>query len=140
MLDYAWMCLNLTDFLHLPILIPSLKEPDCFPLRVKIPANIDFFYISWKYWILFFVLNRHVRLQILLPFITFSYYLLGLEGRKSWYNQPVIYPINISMMHFTDLVIYFFVVFFSLFGASKDLIRDSQRLWSCNFVRLSKKV
>ena len=76
------MWLNLNDFLYLPILIPSLKEPDYFPLRAKILANIDFFYISWKFWILLFVLNRHVRLQILLPFVTFSCYLLGPEGRR----------------------------------------------------------
>ena len=30
----------------------------------------------------------------------------------------------------------FAVVVFPLFGASKDLIRDSQRLYFCNFVRL----
>ena len=40
-------------------------------------------------------------------------------------NQLMRYPINISMMLFYDLFIYFFVaVFFSLFGTSKKLIGD----------------
>ena len=39
-------------------------------------------------------------------------------------------PKNISFYPnaFNDLFIYFVVVVFPLFGASKDLIRDSQRL------------
>ena len=36
---------------------------------------------------------------------------------------------------FNDLFIYFVVVVFPHFGASKDLISDSQRLQFCNFLR-----
>ena len=43
-------------------------------------------------------------------------------------TQPVRYPINISMMLFYDLSICFVVAAFSLFGTSKVLIGDSQRL------------
>ena len=57
--------------------------------------------------------------NLLLPF--------GAEG-ASCYTQPMIYPLNISMMFFNDLFIYFAVVVFPLFGASKGLIRDLQTL------------
>ena len=50
-------------------------------------------------------------------------------------TQPVRYPVNISMMLFNDLFIYFAVVVFSHFFTSKELIRDSQ---SCNSVILYK--
>ena len=48
---------------------------------------------------------------------------------------------NLYMMVFNDLFIYFFavvvsVVNFPLFGASEDLIRNSQRLYFCNSGRL----
>ena len=100
------MCLNLTEFLHLLVLISFLKEPNTVFLKSR---KLIFFFICWKYWILFFVLNGQVRLQILLP--------LGVEGIESSYDQPMIHPIKLSMILMTDLFIYFAVVFFPLFNA-----------------------
>ena len=52
----------------------------------------------------------------------------------------MIYPINIYLRcFFNDLSIYFVVVVSPFFGASNDLIRDSQRLQFCYFVRLQEK-
>ena len=54
-------------------------------------------------------------------------------------NQLVRYPIDISMLLFCYVFIYFVVVVVvvvSLFGTSKELIGDSQRLLFCSFVRL----
>ena len=48
-------------------------------------------------------------------------------------TQPTIYAINI----FVFFVIYLCILFFfSLFGISKELIRDSHGLKFCNFARL----
>ena len=56
-------------------------------------------------------------------------YLLGSKGPGALnLTQPMRYPINISMILFNDLVIYFVVFVFLLFGISKELIEDSQRL------------
>ena len=43
------------------------------------------------------------------------------------------------MMLFLLIDLCFAVVVFPFFGASKDSIRDSQKLQFCNFVRLQKK-
>ena len=98
---YAGLCPNASKsvwmafVLHLPI-IPYLKEPQNVFLKSE---NLIIFYSSWKYLILLFVLDwifLQVRFQI-------CCYHLGAEragGRESWYTQPMIHPINISMMLF----------------------------------------
>ena len=42
--------------------------------------------------------------------------------------QPVLYSINISVMLFQSFIYLFCVVVFSLFGSTKELNGDSQRL------------
>ena len=79
---YAWLCLNVPkpvwmDFvLHLPIVIPYLKEPYTVFLESK---NLIFFYSSWKYLILFVLdwIFLQVRFEIA---VTFG----GRGGRGPW--------------------------------------------------------
>ena len=93
--------------LHLPTLIPYLKNYRVFSRKVK----IYFFSIAAgrMYLILFIALDQlflQVRLQI-------CCYLWGLRG--------LIGPGDVNI---------------SIFRTSNELIRDSQRLHFCNFVRL----
>ena len=91
---YAWLCLNVPKslwmafVLHLPIAIPCLKEPLSVFLKSK---NCFFFYSSWRYLILFFVLDwifLQVKFQI-------CYYFWGPRGLRvgnldipnQWYTQ-----------------------------------------------------
>ena len=96
-LEYVWLCLNVTKYvwmpfvIYLPIVIPYLQAVFW---KVKIWF---FFYSSWKYLILFIVLGwifLQIRFQI-------CCYLWGLRGSGAVnLTQPMIYPINISMMPF----------------------------------------
>ena len=77
-------------------------------------------------WFLFIVYSR---LNIFASKISDLLLPLGAEGAVgSQSYHPMIWSINISMMLFNDLFIYFVVVVFPFFGTSKELIRDSQRL------------
>ena len=121
-LNNFWICLNVPKsvwivfVLHLLIVIPYLKEPQMVFLKSK---KNRFFYSSWKYFIFCFVFTRFQICR----------YLWGLRGvmnldmTNQWYTQQI-FP----WCFFNDLFIYFVVVVFPLFGASKGLIRDSQRL------------
>ena len=79
---YGWLFLNVSKFvcmafvLHLPIVIPYLKEPNTFFYKSK---NLTFFYSSWKYLILFALdwIFLQLRFQIV---VTFA----GRGGRGLW--------------------------------------------------------
>ena len=129
MSDYAWMCLNLPEWLLFYILvIPYLKEPTTVFLDSK---NLIFSVVAGSIWICFFFLDC-IFLQL---WFQICCYLWGPKGPGALnLTQPVRYSINISMMLFNDLFIYFAVVVFSsLFGISKELIRGSK---GCNSVVL----
>ena len=120
--------------LHLPIVIPYLKESQTVFLESK---NLIFFLQQLEVFdfVYCFRLNTFTNKisDLLLP--------LGTEragGRES-------YPPNdignkyIYDAFFNDLFIYFVIVVFPFFGTSEVLIRDSQKLQFCNFVRLQEK-
>ena len=118
--EYAWLCLSVPKsvwmafVLYLPIVFPYLKEPYAVFLESK---KLIFFYSGWKY-LISFVLDQiffKVRFQIA---VTFG----GRGGRGQWILPNQLYAREIH------LFIYFVAVVFSLFGTSKELIRDSQRL------------
>ena len=123
---YAWLCLNVPKFvwmdfvLHSSIVIPYLKEP--------------FFYCNWKYLILFFVFRLNICtseiLNLLLPLGT-----KGARGFEFYINseKPSKYIYHAFLMIYLSILL---LLLFSLFGTSEELIRDSQRLWFCSFVRL----
>ena len=105
--------------LYLPIVILYLKEPLAVFLKRK---NVVSSIVAGSIWLSFFYVSN-----MLLPFWDRG----SRGGRGSWI---LIYTTNdipnkyIYMIFFNDLFIYFVVVVFPLFGASEDLVRDSQRL------------
>ena len=113
---YAWLCLNMpisvwmAFVLHLPIVNPSLKKES---QTVFLKSKNLIFYSSWKYFILFFVLDC---INLLLP--------LGTDGT----SLPNDIPNKYIWCFFNYLFIYSAVAVLPLFGASKDLIRDWWRL------------
>ena len=57
-------------------------------------------------------------------------------GRESYPPDDITNKYIHDFLFINDLFIYFTVVVFQLLGTSEELIRDSQRLWFCNSVRL----
>ena len=78
---------------------------------------------NWKYLVSFFVFI----LNIFTNKVSNLLLLLGAEGAGGFESQPTSEIPN-KYHVFCDLFIYFVVVVFSLFGTSKELFRDSQRL------------
>ena len=105
MLEYAKICLNGFCFTFTHFNPLSKGSIDCF-----------LYYSSWKYLILIFVLDR-IFLQARFQICCY------LWGRGPWF---LIYPTN--DIPNKCIFIYYVVAVFPLFGASKELIRDSWRL------------
>ena len=102
--------------LHLLIIIPLLSKGtiDCFLEKKK-------FHLA--------VAERFFCFRLNIFTSKVSNLLLSLEAEDAGvreYTQPIIYPMNISMMMFNLFCCFCFLIF--PFGASKDLIRDSQGL------------
>ena len=129
--EYASICLNnswiipvgMAFVLHLPIVIPYLKEPLTVFLKSK---NLIFSIVAASNWFAFsFWLNIFAsKISDLLLHLDAE----GAGDCKCRCTQPMMYPINISVMLFKWFIYLFCFCFFSFFVASKDLTRDSQRL------------
>ena len=110
--------------LHSPIFNPLSKGTiDCFLGKNK----IDFFYSDWMYFILFFVFRLNICtskvLNLLLP--------LGAKGAGGFQSYTTSILRN-KYIYDAFLIIYLSILLllllFSLFGTSKELIEDPQRL------------
>ena len=118
--EYAWLCLNRLKgfcFKFTYCNLVSKEIIDSFLLIFSTLTGSIWFYFCFRLNIFTSMISN-----LLSPL-----WVEGAGGREFWYTQPMIYPINTVYLwsFFNDLLIYFVVVVFPIFVASKDFIRDS---------------
>ena len=97
-LGYAWLCLNVRKYVWMAFVIHLFTC--CNSLSINCfseSKNLIFFYSSWKYLILFIVLDW-IFLQLRFQICCYIWEPRG-SGAVNL-TQPIIYPVNIFMIIF----------------------------------------